>query len=80
MKPSGFEPAIFRFVAQNLNHCATAVPQPANYLSENKIPKLYVRYPFVLSSKQTKFVQSNATKVYFNNTNCSHTYAIYFPL
>ena len=24
--PSGIEPATFRFVAQNLNHCATAVP------------------------------------------------------
>ena len=27
--PSGIEPAAFRFVAQHLNHCATAVP-PAN--------------------------------------------------
>ena len=26
--PSGIEPATFRFVAQNLNHCATAVPPP----------------------------------------------------
>jgi hypothetical protein len=24
--PSGIEPATFRFVAQNLNHCATAIP------------------------------------------------------
>ena len=27
MTPSGIEPATFRFVAQYLNHCATAVPQ-----------------------------------------------------
>jgi len=27
MTPSGIEPATFRFVAQRLNHCATAVPQ-----------------------------------------------------
>ena len=27
MTPSGFEPATFRFVAQHLNHWATAVPQ-----------------------------------------------------
>ena len=26
MTPAGIEPATFRFVAQNLNHCATAVP------------------------------------------------------
>jgi hypothetical protein len=26
MTPSGIEPATFRIVAQNLNHCATAVP------------------------------------------------------
>ena len=26
MKPSGIEPAAFRFVAQRLNHCATVVP------------------------------------------------------
>ena len=24
--PGGIEPATFRFVAQHLNHCATAVP------------------------------------------------------
>jgi len=27
LTPAGIEPATFRFVAQNLNHCATAVPQ-----------------------------------------------------
>jgi len=27
LTPAGIEPATFRFVAQHLNHCATAVPQ-----------------------------------------------------
>ena len=26
MTPAGIEPTTFRFVAQHLNHCATAVP------------------------------------------------------
>ena len=26
LKPAGIEPATFRFVAQHLSHCATAVP------------------------------------------------------
>ena len=28
MTPAAIEPAAFRFVAQFLNHCATAVPPP----------------------------------------------------
>jgi len=28
MTPAWIEPATFRFVAQHLNHCATAVPYP----------------------------------------------------
>jgi hypothetical protein len=35
MTTSGIEPAIFRFVAQHLNHCATAVPA-AFFTSWNK--------------------------------------------
>jgi len=29
LTPAGIEPATFRFVAQHLNHCATAVPSVA---------------------------------------------------
>ena len=31
MTPSGIEPGTFRFVAQYLNHCATAVPNRNEY-------------------------------------------------
>ena len=33
MTPAGIEPATFRFVAQHLNHCATAVPIQVSALS-----------------------------------------------
>ena len=36
MTPTGIEPATFRFVAQNLNHCATAVP-PVTLVGECKL-------------------------------------------
>jgi len=35
LTPAGIEPASFRFVAQNLNHCATAIPRP--YLDTSKL-------------------------------------------
>jgi len=31
LTPAGIEPATFRFVAQHLNHCATAVPTETWY-------------------------------------------------
>ena len=30
LTPAGIEPATFRFVAQHLNHCSTAVPSKLN--------------------------------------------------
>ena len=38
MTSSGIEPATFRFVAQFLNHCATAVPQKQSNAHENHKP------------------------------------------
>ena len=35
MTPAGIEPAIFRFVAQHLNHCATAVPRSEDNTGSN---------------------------------------------
>jgi len=32
MTPAGIEPATFRFVAQHLNHCATAIPMQNVYI------------------------------------------------
>jgi len=35
MKPAGIEPATLRFVAQHLNHCATAVPYAEMHAQKN---------------------------------------------
>ena len=41
LTPAGIEPATFRFVAQHLNHCATAVPH-SRYIRI----KYYMAYRF----------------------------------
>ena len=48
MTPSGIEPATFRFVAQHLNHCATAVPQYI-YIYSGKyfINTMHSEYDFI---------------------------------
>jgi len=55
MTPAGIEPVTFRFVAQHLNHCATAVPisprsfhilkGKCRYDTINLTPQDYVSYP-----------------------------------
>ena len=40
MTPSGIKPATFRFVAQHLNHCATAVPSTRAMGEENCHPTM----------------------------------------
>ena len=37
LTPAGIEPATFRFVPQNLNHCAIAVPRSHTYIFRNFI-------------------------------------------
>jgi len=39
LTPAGIEPATFRFVAQHLSHCATAVPIVMRYY-----PKIFHEY------------------------------------
>ena len=45
MTSSGIEPATFRFVAQRLNHCATAAPR-INYIPI----KMFLQYTFIYCS------------------------------
>ena len=42
MAPAGIEPATFRFVAQHLNHCATAVPNIIVVYENSTLRKKFV--------------------------------------
>ena len=42
MTPAGIEPAIFRFLAQHLNHHATEVPRLNRQTQTHTLIKLYV--------------------------------------
>jgi len=41
LTPAGIEPATYRFVAQHLNHCATAVPYRSFVLCQNSKENLH---------------------------------------
>jgi len=55
--PSGIEPATFRFVAQRLKHCATAVP--AINVKCNNNSRVFTR--FLLMTIQRSLFQSRVT-------------------
>ena len=51
LTPAGIEPATFRFVAQHLNHCATAVPREVvlgRYNSREDVNNTRAHYNFTL--------------------------------
>jgi len=55
MTPDGIEPATVRFVAQHLNHCATAVPV---FRHNYEIPPLFICLRFTISWTLTHAVTS----------------------
>jgi hypothetical protein len=69
MTPSGIEPATFRFVAQNLNHCATAPPFTDYIMSEVETTFLLVRHlrvdagrPYLRVTTRNKLIPARYTK------------------
>ena len=60
---TGIEPATFRFVAQHLNHCATAVPIRTKH-TKNTSHRLYRLYHCTLTAVlSVKFPRYDTTKV-----------------
>jgi len=57
MTTAGIEPATFRFVAQHLNHCATAVPtakdQWLNVCCDDMKHKYTIRKEYILYNLKT---------------------------
>ena len=70
LTPGGIEPATFRFVAQHLNHCATAVPLVCTITgNKSKLHTEYIRnhyygYPLLLHQHNSKYltIQTQAVK------------------
>jgi len=69
LTPAGIEPATFRFVAQHLNHCATAVPTfnstRANVIS---FTAKITAFLAMLFTKLTNFQQHSYTEFHVNGT------------
>jgi len=61
LTPAGIEPATFRFVAQYLNHCATAVPEQKERTKKHRnVQKLSftVSYQELVCSKYVRVTQT----------------------
>jgi len=50
LTPAGIEPANFRFVAQHLNHCATAAPLSTPVLRYSTFPIFYEKFQTIKPS------------------------------
>jgi len=60
---NGTEPATFRFVAQHLNHCATAVPNKQLGVQKHELTLVFERYVtyITLSMADTRWRSYMAT-------------------
>ena len=73
LTPGGIEPAIFRFVAKHLNHCATAVPTATRVSRDTSI--LLLRKPKIPS----RYLQKPPFDCVLILLQQIHTFANYFP-
>jgi hypothetical protein len=67
MTPPGIEPATFRFVAQYLNHCATATPSIIIYIRTNylEIVALYPAGYILLPGQKAGLIHHSTNAEYF---------------
>jgi hypothetical protein len=70
MTPSGIEPATFRFVVQNLKHCATAVPEVRSDDDKPEVSKSPNGLNFLRSSQKYQLCASEGTSTALSSTPC----------
>ena len=63
MTPAGVEPATSRFVAQHLNHCATAVPSNNMERHFKLVSQIRSWYSWQCTSMYVTFVQNKIWKL-----------------
>ena len=71
MTPAGIEPATFRFLAQHLNHCATAVPTLLYVLSGSHSDKLH---PLFLNVSYALFNVESTSEIVLSVANQKRSY------
>jgi len=77
LTPSGNETDTFRFVAQHVNHCATAVPILAEYLSKLLHKS---RYAYTNSRNDVPYISKHAENKYHQFYMHKYTKSLFYTL
>ena len=80
MTPSGIEPATFRFVAQHLNHCATAVRTELSYRAKFSPRYVFSKFPLVWGYWSSLLLTSELWRKHYQYTDivCGFFFVLYY--